>query len=113
MPIGKVGEKPHMISFKYERLPIFCFYCACLGHAERLCAKLLDHPEPENVVRPYSVSLRALPRRQQPVPKSKYLVPLTPPVQPVNPNSDQGASSVEEVRMRYGIKGEEYGLADF
>ena len=34
------GEEWCWINFKYERLPIFCFYYGLLGHAERTCGKL-------------------------------------------------------------------------
>lgn len=27
------------VEFKYENLPLFCFYCGCLGHNEKGCAQ--------------------------------------------------------------------------
>lgn len=30
-------NQENWISFKYEHLPTFCFYCGCLGHNERIC----------------------------------------------------------------------------
>ncbi|XP_062099715.1 uncharacterized protein LOC133805549 [Humulus lupulus] len=49
--------------FKYERLPTFCFICGVLGHSEKFCIKLFEE-EPENIVRPYGLFMRAPDRRQ-------------------------------------------------
>lgn len=32
------------VNFKYERLPIFRFYCGMLGHGEKFCSMFLDEP---------------------------------------------------------------------
>uniref|UniRef100_A0A803P0P8 CCHC-type domain-containing protein n=1 Tax=Cannabis sativa TaxID=3483 RepID=A0A803P0P8_CANSA len=49
--------------FKYERVPTFCFICGVMGHAERFCEKIYDTPI-ENIVKPYSIEIKA-PTRQQ------------------------------------------------
>lgn len=47
---GKVasveGEK-YWVSFRYERLPKFCFQCGRLGHDEKHCTELLAHQNPK------------------------------------------------------------------
>lgn len=30
------------IQFKYEQFPLFCFYCCCIGHNERMCVVRKD-----------------------------------------------------------------------
>lgn len=35
----KYKMKERWVDFKYEQLPIFCFYCGQIGHNEKLCAK--------------------------------------------------------------------------
>ena len=55
---GKVasveGEK-FWVSFRYERLPTFCFQCGRLGHDEKHCKELLEQQNPKQ----YSDWLRA------------------------------------------------------
>lgn len=35
--IKRPGEQPVTCSFKYEKLPTFCFICGVIGHVERNC----------------------------------------------------------------------------
>ncbi|XP_062100604.1 uncharacterized protein At4g02000-like [Humulus lupulus] len=51
-------------TFKYERLPTFCFVCGVLGHSESFCHKLFDEGD-ENMSRPYGIFMRAPDRRGQ------------------------------------------------
>ena len=43
------GEKC-WVSFRYERLPIFCFQCGKLGHNEKHCLDPPDQQTPGNMV---------------------------------------------------------------
>ena len=46
------------VSFKYERLRLFCFICGCLGHSDRFCPQLFNIPE-EEITRGWGVWLKA------------------------------------------------------
>ena len=46
------------VSFKYERLSLFCFICGCLGHSDRFCPQLFTIPE-EEITRGWGVWLKA------------------------------------------------------
>lgn len=34
----KLKNEKHWVDFKYENLPVFCFYCGIIWHQERSCA---------------------------------------------------------------------------
>lgn len=36
-------EEKRWVSFKYESLPLFCFYCGKLCHGEKSCGKTLSY----------------------------------------------------------------------
>ena len=40
------GQTPHWVSFQYERLPIFCYWCVVLNHDERDCKLWLNSNGP-------------------------------------------------------------------
>lgn len=63
MRIKKSGGEWQWLSFKYERLPTFCFYCGLIGHSDKFCEKLFDNPQHKEV-RMYDSSLRASLRKQ-------------------------------------------------
>ena len=50
------------VSFKYERLSLFCFICGCLGHLDRFCPLLFTIPE-EEITRGWGVWLKAIVRQ--------------------------------------------------
>lgn len=42
----KLANEIHWVEFKYNQLPIFCFYCGVVGHPERACElKMFDTKE--------------------------------------------------------------------
>ena len=59
------------VSFQYERLPPFCFYCGIIGHSDRLCEKLYDAPV-EKVT--YGPKVRANPRKSVATGGSRWLL---------------------------------------
>lgn len=50
------------VSFKYERLPILCYWCGCLGHVDRDCDKWIESDGSLSIEdREYSPWIRASP----------------------------------------------------
>ncbi|CAN0863336.1 hypothetical protein LINGRAHAP2_LOCUS8671 [Linum grandiflorum] len=52
------GSDPVTCTFKYEKLPNFCFICGKLGHIDRYCEVLFQVPTDE-IVRHWSDAIRA------------------------------------------------------
>uniref|UniRef100_A0A803PDL7 Reverse transcriptase domain-containing protein n=1 Tax=Cannabis sativa TaxID=3483 RepID=A0A803PDL7_CANSA len=46
------------VSFKYERVPTFCYICGLIGHSERFCRRLYHEPI-ETITKPYGELMRA------------------------------------------------------
>lgn len=63
MRMKKSGGDWLWLSFKYERLQSFCFFCGLIGHSEKFCEYLIDNPQ-NNGERKYNSSLRAPVRNQ-------------------------------------------------
>lgn len=63
MRLKKSGGEWMWISFKYERLPLFCFYCGIIGHSEMFCEALFDNGD-NTGQRKYDSSLRATMQKQ-------------------------------------------------
>uniref|UniRef100_A0A803PF19 Reverse transcriptase domain-containing protein n=1 Tax=Cannabis sativa TaxID=3483 RepID=A0A803PF19_CANSA len=72
MKLEKKGGEMCYANFKYEDLPTFCFICGILGHSEKFCPKLFDTP-PHLIKKPYSLELKAMPRRRQHTIGSRWL----------------------------------------
>ena len=59
-------DKDLWVSFKYERLPIICYWCGCLNHNDRDCETCIDSEGTlTEVDREYGSWLRAPPYARQ------------------------------------------------
>ena len=79
------GSDPHWISFQYERLPIFCYWCGHLNHDERDCKIWIDSGESlQKSDQQYGPWLKAsLTTMQQPqLVRTKSSQPTAPPQPP-------------------------------
>lgn len=70
--IKKTDGTSFMVSFKYERLHIFCFVCGRVGHSERFCEDLFSS-DPSNIKREWGVWLKADDRRGGPLTGDRWL----------------------------------------
>ncbi|CAN0866812.1 hypothetical protein LINGRAHAP2_LOCUS9380 [Linum grandiflorum] len=60
--VKEQGGDWHICSFKYEKLPTFCYTCGCIGHVDRNCEIHFLTSE-AGIVKFWDSSLRATPRR--------------------------------------------------
>ncbi|KAJ4835622.1 hypothetical protein Tsubulata_010866 [Turnera subulata] len=60
---GGDGKKV-WVYFKYERLPLFCFHCGCMGHIAKDCPAVDDDDFMDPCLFQYSDKLRASPLRR-------------------------------------------------
>ncbi|XP_019183931.1 PREDICTED: uncharacterized protein LOC109178832 [Ipomoea nil] len=58
MKLCRKDDTVQWVSFKYERLGTFCFYCGVLGHSDKFCKKVYEEgAEPDAF--PYGAWMRA------------------------------------------------------
>ncbi|XP_031090963.1 uncharacterized protein LOC115995955 [Ipomoea triloba] len=96
MKLNRRDGTSQWVTFKYERLSIFCFCCGLLGHSDKFCRMVYEKGiSPDNF--PYGAWLRAGSRRQvQPV-GAKWLLAELPSKPNVTPSSDILVSPLELV----------------
>ncbi|XP_019150072.1 PREDICTED: uncharacterized protein At4g02000-like [Ipomoea nil] len=93
------------ITFRYERLSIFCLCCGLLGHTDKFCSKVYEEGiQPEAF--PFGSWMRAGQRRQPKPVGAKWLLPSLP--QQPEPHTPPGPSPLELVAMEenVGLQGE-------
>ncbi|XP_031092274.1 uncharacterized protein LOC115996968 [Ipomoea triloba] len=73
MRIKQNGGEWSWISFRYERLPHFCFTCGLIGHTEKFCPKLFEGMIPVTE-KDYGPWMRAANRRTSPSSGNRWLV---------------------------------------
>lgn len=62
LKLRKNGGDWAWVTFKYERLYTFCYFCGCVGHSEKFCRKVIEVDTPPNELL-YGPWLRAPLRR--------------------------------------------------
>lgn len=62
LKLRKNGGDWAWVTFKYERLYTFCYFCGCVGHSEKFCMKAIESENPPNELL-YGPWLRAAVRR--------------------------------------------------
>lgn len=90
MKIKKSGGEWVWVTFKYERLPTFCFFCGILGHGERFCEKIYECADIP-IEKPFGVWLRA-PNRRTPAQVGERWLRTTGPMG----TAAEAASEVDE-----------------
>ncbi|XP_031108611.1 uncharacterized protein LOC116013092 [Ipomoea triloba] len=75
MRMVKRDKQCYWVTFKYERLHTFCFFCGFLGHSYKFCLKARDSGLPVDHY-PYSADLRAGVGRGPGAVGDPWLVPL-------------------------------------
>ncbi|CAN1764363.1 hypothetical protein LINPERHAP1_LOCUS9214 [Linum perenne] len=73
----KNAQKEALVTFKYERLPTFCFICGRIDHIDRYCEVRFRIPA-DRIVKLWDATLKAHLRRRRLEPTSKYLVTPAP-----------------------------------
>jgi len=70
--IRKEGRDAKIISFKYDSLGLFCYFCGFIGHTDEFCCKLfkLDKDDGE---RAWGPKIPADPRSSAMAGRSQYL----------------------------------------
>lgn len=94
MRLVKRDKTACWVSFKYERLHSFCFFCGMLGHVYKFCLRARESTIPVSDY-PYGAGLRAGVSRNGPRPVGdSWLIPVTGPV---------AATSGEESATVHGV----------
>lgn len=70
--LGRIGGESFWVNFKYEHAPMLCFICGLMGHSDSFCPHLFDIPK-EDIVRPYGVWMKVVPRRRNNLIGSQWL----------------------------------------
>ncbi|XP_031096876.1 uncharacterized protein At4g02000-like [Ipomoea triloba] len=76
------------VTFRYERLHCYCFFCGMMGHAHRFCLKARESQLPVDQY-PYGPELRAGQRQGPRAVEDSWLVPVSGP-----PRSEETAAEV-------------------
>lgn len=92
------GGEWSIVKFRYEKLPIFCFVCGCIGHTDQFCEVLFSKPRDDGV-REWGAEMKAEVRRGPGGGRSRWLKEGRP--NPTSGGAENGGVNAETEAAKF------------